>query len=293
MLAGLGPWLRRSMAELVRHDETVFSHQARLVHVRRQRDAAIKTLARDLGRLRLSIENQYHAPEIRRLGFETPTPRSPQHLLRVAGRVATKLGHAGLADLLGKAWYARPFDPATHHARLAAQVETLGQLLHQVDRLGHDLDRARIRRQRALEEHDTLVREAKRLVGSLQALGPRMRDLPEPLGPPRAQPSDHAADAPTPLRRKGGSAAIGGPLALGRRRAGRRRWKTGASSSGIGPVEGLDYAGRSRHDLLARPENSGPPRTRPVAVLGQHPHPAPCPAKPFQNPSHTRWKHRR
>ena len=88
LLRGLAPWLRHSIIELVRRDERVFTLQAQLGRARHQRDTTLRALTHDLGQLRITTESQYKTPEIERLGFETPTPRSPQPLLRVATRVS-------------------------------------------------------------------------------------------------------------------------------------------------------------------------------------------------------------
>ena len=167
---GLAPWLRSSITGLVALDEEVFTLQARLVQVRQQRDTALRQLAHDVAQLRLSIENQYKNPEIELLGFESPTPRSPQPLLRVATRVAKNLAQPDLVHHLGQPWYQNPFDPTTHQAQLDRQIEDLRHLLHQVDTLQRDLDQARICRQQAQKDHDILVREARQILGSVEKL---------------------------------------------------------------------------------------------------------------------------
>ena len=206
LLRGLAPWLRHSITELVRRDETVFALQAQLTRARHQRDTTLRALTHDLGQLRVTIESQYKDPEIEHLGFETPTPRSPQPLLRVATRVAESLAHPDLASLLGEAWYVHPFDPATHHDELATRAETLRRLLHQIDALNRDLDQARIRRHQALEDHDILVREARQIVDSvailarLAILGPPAPQPPSPQAPHRQDPSNHRPHRPTATR---------------------------------------------------------------------------------------------
>lgn len=187
LLQGVFSWLRYSATELIRCDDRVFALQARLAHTRRQRNARVKALARDLGQLRVSIESQYRDPQIERLGFETPTPRSPQPLLRVATRVAENLAHPDLADLLGNPWYARPFDPATHRDELATRAEELRHLLHQVDTLIRDLDQARIRRHRALDGYDTLTRETNQIIESVRALR-RLAGWGSPFAPSSFEP---------------------------------------------------------------------------------------------------------
>ena len=171
LLHGLAPWLHHSITELVALDEKVFTHRAQLTQARQQRDKALRQLAHDVAQLRLSIENQYRAPEIENLGFESPTPRSPQPLLRVATRVAKNLTQPDLANRLGQPWYQNPFDPTTHQSKLAQQIEALHHLLHQVDTLQRDLDQARIHRQKAQKDHDILTRETRQIIESVERLG--------------------------------------------------------------------------------------------------------------------------
>ena len=189
LLQDLAPWLHRSITELVQLDEKVFTHRAQLTRARQQRDQALRQLAHDVAQLRLSIENQYRAPEIEHLGFESPTPRSPQPLLRVATRVAKNLTQPDLAHRLGQPWYKNPFDPTTHQAELAQQIKTLRQLLHQVDTLQHDLDQARIRRGQAQKDHDTLTRETRQIIESVERLSHLAQTPRTPAARPPGQPS--------------------------------------------------------------------------------------------------------
>ena len=191
LLHGLAPGLHHSITELVMLDEKVFTHRAQLTQVRQQRDKALRQLAHDVAQLRLSIENQYKTPEIEDLGFESPTPRSPQPLLRVATRVAKNLAHPDLPHRLGPSWFANPFDPTTHQDELTQQIKDLRHLLHQVDTLQRDLDQARIRRQQAQRDHDLLTRETRQIIASVERLGHLAEHQARSTAP--RQPEDQAS----------------------------------------------------------------------------------------------------
>lgn len=248
LLQGVFSWLRYSATELIRCDDRVFALQARLAHTRRQRNARVKALARDLGQLRVSIESQYRDPQIERLGFETPTPRSPQPLLRVATRVAENLAHPDLADLLGNPWYARPFDPATHRDELATRAEELHHLLHQVDTLIRDLDQARIRRHRALDGYDTLTRETNQIIESVRALR-RLAGWGSPFAPSSFEPLRHLGQTTERLGKPAdGSRGIAPVLDLGALR-GERGGDGGLSRQRFEPrpITGRVRFGRGAH----------------------------------------------
>lgn len=151
---GLGLWLEASLEALVELDEDVYEKSARLAKTRHDRDTAIVELAQEVSHLRLSIENQYQAPQIGRLGFETPTPRIAVPLLRQAERLVESLGSAELGVLLGEPRYDQPFDPSTHREALATRIEAVGGLLRQINGLKRDIDRAVVHKRRAMDEHD-------------------------------------------------------------------------------------------------------------------------------------------
>ena len=175
LLTPLATWLEASITPLVRLDDTVYTQNARLRQARQERDDAIRHLAKDISRLRRSIESQYQAPEIRRLGFQKTTPRHPEPLLRLAHRVATNLASPELPHLLGTSWYRHPFDPSTHRDELAAHVDEAEQLVRQADELEYALDRLLINRRQAMEEHDRVFREVGRVFEALRKLGEKLQ----------------------------------------------------------------------------------------------------------------------
>lgn len=164
---GLRRWLDVSIGEMVTLDEGIFDKNARLDRARKDRDAAIQDLAQELSRLRLSIENQYQAPQLERLGFETPIVRVAVPLLRQAERLVETLGSAELVDLLGEPSYSQPFDPGTHQAELAARAEKLSGLLLLIDQLKRDFDRSLVGKGRAMTEHDGLFLQSARIFEAL------------------------------------------------------------------------------------------------------------------------------
>lgn len=172
---GLGRWLGASIDHLVTLDQEVYEKKAHLAEARKERDRVVTQLAREVSRLRLSIENQYEAPQLASLGFEAPTPRVAAPLVRQAERLVESLGKPGLAALLGAATYEQPFDPGTHREALKARCDAAGRQLLQVDRLRRDVDRASVHRRRALAEHDGLFLQTARNFETLC----RMADEPE------------------------------------------------------------------------------------------------------------------
>ncbi len=155
-LGALAGRLGASIDTLVALDEKVYQIEAHLDERRRKRRTAAQRLGRLVVRLRISIENQYQAPQIARLGFETPTPRKPVPLLRLAERLAVTFASEDLDELLGVSPFKRPFEPRSEHSELAAGVDELRRILRQIDEGQRDLDRARIDKRRAMKEHDVV-----------------------------------------------------------------------------------------------------------------------------------------
>ncbi len=190
--------LEASLARLVASDERLYAANAHLDRLRALRDELFSLLARKVARIRLTLVNQYVAPQLFILGLEQETARSPMPLLRQSDRIQVAFQGAGLEKLLGEAIFAQPVDLRSQVAELSPIADDLRLTLRQVDEAQREADQAKVAKDRDMKSHDVLyLRNARsfedncRMIGD-DELADRVRPAERRPGRPKTEPAGEA-----------------------------------------------------------------------------------------------------
>jgi hypothetical protein len=201
---GLARQLEGSVANLVALDETLYEANARIGELRAQRNATTEELIQQIVHLRQTLQGQYVAPNLERLGFGPRTNRLPMPLIRQANRLVATFQGPEIDELLGEPFYSQTVAAQELVAGLGPLAERLQGLLLQVDQAQRELDETLVEKQRQLKLHDNLFVHSARNFEALcriageQELANRVRPNSRRNGRPEDGPEDEP-ELPPPV----------------------------------------------------------------------------------------------
>lgn len=171
-IVALARHLEASLVRLVVADERVYAANVRLDRLRQLRDELFSLLARKFARLRLTLINQYVAPQLFALGLEQETARTPVPLLRQVDRVVIVFQDDGLDELLGEPIFTEPADLRSQAAELGPIADDLRQVLTQVDEGQRQVDEAKVDKDDEMKSYDVVyLRNARSFEDSCRMVG--------------------------------------------------------------------------------------------------------------------------
>ena len=201
---GLARQLEASMANLVHLDETLYETNARIGELRKERDTTTERLIQQIVHLRQTLQGQYVAPKLERLGLGNKTYRLPVPLIRQANRLVATFQSPEIDQLLGEPFYGQTLAAQELVAELAPLSERLQDLLLQVDQSQRQIDESLVEKQRQLKLHDILFLQSARNFEALcrlageQELANRVRPAARRPGRPEDDSKDEP-EAPLPV----------------------------------------------------------------------------------------------
>lgn len=184
-----------SLKQLVTADEILYAANARYTRLREQRAEAFSLLARRVARLRLTLLNQYVAPRVVDLGLEGETARSPEPLLRQAGRIVQVFAGEGLEDLLGDPIFQEPVNLRSQAAELDPLASDLRTVVQQSDEARRALDEAQVARDKLKDDHDEVFLRSSRSFEDFCRLAGE-KELAEKVRPSERRPGRREQDPP-------------------------------------------------------------------------------------------------
>ncbi len=224
-LVALARHLEASLERLVAADKRLYAANAHLDRLRALRDELFSRLARKMARVRLTLVNQYVAPQLFVLGLGRETARTPMALVRQTGQVELAFQGADLTQLLGEQVFAEPIDLRSQVAELPPIAKDLRQTLKRVDEAQRKVDQAKVDKDEDMKAHDVLyVRNARSFEDSCRMIGAgELADRVRPAERRPGRPKKEEAGEPTEGESTPGPPAEGestpGPPAEGESRA--------------------------------------------------------------------------
>jgi hypothetical protein len=119
-----------------------------------ERDAKVQELGQHVRGLRQTIEGQYLAPPLERLGIEPPVSRKPMALLRQVDLIGEKFQRDDLDQVLGAPRFDSPVDPRGHAGQILPLGSGLRTLVEQLNESKRQADVAMLAKREAQRAYD-------------------------------------------------------------------------------------------------------------------------------------------